>query len=106
MAQETAQQEPPIQPPEESPPEEPPHPEEPHLYEESAKAGPPGTPLPEDAVVHVLSDDLMTDTIRQEQFGLEMGKGGNRIWVRIGESRPFPLDAASKEIPAKFLKKA
>ena len=80
--------------------------EEPHLYEEGAKAGPPGEAPPEDAMVYVLSEDLATDETRQKQFGLVMGKGGNRLWARIGDLRPFSIDAARRDIPAKFLKKA
>jgi hypothetical protein len=81
-------------------------PEEPHLYEEGAKAGPPGEVPPEDAMVYVLSEDLATDETKQKQFGLELGMGKNRLWARIGELRPFSIYAASKGIPAKFLKKA
>jgi hypothetical protein len=57
-------------------------------------------------MVYVLSEDLATDETKQKQFGLELGMGKNRLWARIGELRPFSIYAASKGIPAKFLKKA
>jgi hypothetical protein len=57
-------------------------------------------------MIYVLSDDLMTDDTRQKQFALVMGKGDNRLWARVGELRPFSINAARKDIPAKFLKKA
>ena len=95
-AEAEAQQELPLQPPEEELP----------LYEEGAKAGPPGEAPPQDAMIYVLSDDLMTDDTRQKQFALVMGKGDNRLWARVGELRPFSINAARKDIPAKFLKKA